>query len=87
MDKSIGKQIDRLRSAGMKPTAIAGRLGISVNTVKSHMRRNTGSKDDPRCLFCGRPVRQNPGRKLKKYCSDSCRCNYWNTVRRTGNGQ
>lgn len=30
------------------------------------------------CLQCGKPVRQNPGRKAKKFCSDTCRYFWWN---------
>ena len=32
-----------------------------------------------RCLCCGIPVVQNPGRKEKKFCSDRCRAKWWNT--------
>ena len=83
MEKSAAKQIDRLRSAGMKPTAIAERLGLSVNTVKSHSRRHSAAPDSPLCLYCGRPVPQNEGRKTKKYCSDKCRIGYWNHIYRS----
>ena len=31
------------------------------------------------CRCCGKPVAQNPGRKEKKFCSDSCRANWWNS--------
>ncbi|MCD8074180.1 MAG: hypothetical protein LUF27_03930 [Lachnospiraceae bacterium] len=31
-----------------------------------------------KCLCCGVPVRQNPGRKEKKFCSDKCRNKWWN---------
>lgn len=31
------------------------------------------------CRFCGKPVVQNPGRKEKKFCSDSCRTRWWNS--------
>lgn len=31
------------------------------------------------CRCCGKPVAQNPGRKEKKFCSDSCRTNWWNS--------
>ena len=32
----------------------------------------------PVCRQCGKPVAQNPGRKEKKFCSDSCRTRWWN---------
>ena len=31
------------------------------------------------CRYCGKPVAQNPGRKEKKFCSDSCRTLWWNS--------
>lgn len=82
MDKNTAAKIDELRYAGTAPTAIAKKLGISVNTVKSHIRRHPIS-DMPHCLFCGAVVRQNEGRKQKKYCSDKCRMAYWNRRYRT----
>lgn len=30
-------------------------------------------------LCCGKPVRQNPGRKQKRFCSDICRNKWWNS--------
>ena len=30
------------------------------------------------CRQCGKPVPQNPGRKEKKFCSDTCRARWWN---------
>lgn len=32
----------------------------------------------PVCQQCGKPVAQNPGRKEKKFCSDTCRTRWWN---------
>lgn len=78
MSRSTTREIDSLRSVGLTPTAIAEKLGISVNTVKSHIRRRNKNSVTLPCLFCGRPVPQNAGRKEKKYCSDKCRMHYWN---------
>ena len=32
----------------------------------------------PVCRQCRKPVAQNPGRKEKKFCSDTCRTRWWN---------
>lgn len=77
MNNNTAIEIDALRRAGYTPTMIAEKLGISVNTVKSHIRRHPMT-DKPRCLFCGAVVRQNEGRKQKKFCSNKCRMGYWN---------
>ena len=52
--------------------AIARKVGISENTVKSFCRRNAQKEDKPvtgagehRCLCCGAPVAQQAGRKKR----------------------
>ncbi len=84
--------VDSLRRQGKGYKQIAGILGISENTVKSYLRRNPlviepvnvikkteTSIVKHNCLQCGAPVRQNPGRKEKKFCSDACRNAWWNS--------
>lgn len=86
------KLIDGLRAEGLGYRKIAVRIGISENTVKSYLRKveATETKDTAPaptagdaaeshiCLYCGKPVAQNPGRKQKKFCSDACRNQWWN---------
>lgn len=66
--------VSALRAQGMGYGAIARKVGISENTVKSFCRRNaqkadkssvTGA-DEHRCLCCGAPVTQNAGQKGKE---------------------
>lgn len=33
------------------------------------------------CRWCGKPVKQTPGRKEKKFCSEACRVSWWNRNR------
>ena len=77
--------VSSLRAQGMGYGAIARKVGISENTVKSFCRRNAQKEDKPvtgadehQCLCCGTPVAQNAGRKEKKFCSDKCRNKWWN---------
>lgn len=82
-------QTIRLRGEGFGYSKIAVMLGLSDNTIKSFCRRNglTGTVGHQRknaeqehfCPACGIPVKQNPGRKEKKFCSDRCRNLWWNT--------
>lgn len=82
-------QTIRLRGEGFGYSKIAVMLGLSDNTIKSFCRRNgltgmvgyqrKGSKQEHFCPTCGLPVKQNPGRKEKKFCSDRCRNRWWNT--------
>ena len=77
-------EIRRCRVEGLGYLKIAKQMDLSVNTVRSFCDRNglTGvaRKRDGviPCKCCGRPVRQNPGRKEKKFCSDECRVKWWN---------
>ena len=78
--------VSALRAQGMGYGAIARKVGISENTVKSFCRRNAQKEDkltvtgadEHWCLCCGAPVAQNVGRKEKKFCSDKCRNKWWN---------
>ena len=90
--------VESLRSQGLGYKRIATQTGISVNTVKSYLRKYGSAaveQDAPAiipepvpetaadrqflCRYCGKPVAQNPGRKEKKFCSDSCRTLWWNS--------
>ena len=48
--------------------------------VKSFCRRHSlaARTDGAVCEYCGKPIAQNPGRKRKRFCSDSCRNKWWN---------
>lgn len=72
------EQLNQLRLQGVPPSAIARELGLSVNTVKSYIRRHPDLPNIKHCLCCGIPVAQHKGRKQKKFCSDRCRITYWN---------
>lgn len=78
MKKHILNAITQMRLDGKKATEIADTLGLSVNTVKSHIRRHPDTPNTVPCLCCGKEVLQTKGRKMKKYCSDRCRITWWN---------
>lgn len=90
------EQIIALRTAGQSYARIAGTLNLSVNSVKSFCRRNALSsgvgssikhiKDEAplgatSCEQCGQLTVQTPGRKHKRFCSDTCRTAWWNAHR------
>ncbi len=86
MTKEQKAIISSMRDKGVGYGTIARRLGISENTVKSYCRRRVQKKQtvqqdniEHRCLYCGVPVKQNEGRKEKKFCSDKCRNKWWNS--------
>ena len=67
------QQIIALRRDGAGYGRIAAAVGISINTVKSFCRRHNlaARREGAVCEQCGRPIEQNPGRKRKRFCSDS----------------
>ena len=70
--------IENMRKKGYSSSTIAKVLGMSRNTVKSFLRRNSDTSGERVCLNCGKPVKQRQGRKEKKFCSDKCRMAWWN---------
>jgi len=77
-----------MRKRGIGMTQIAADLNLSVNTIKSHCRRHPLPVAETKpeylagfCKQCGKAVEQNPGRKTKWFCSDSCRMVWWNSHR------
>ena len=94
MNQQQKEQIIALREQGESCAKIADNLGLSVNTVKSFCRRNTGFvapkpeiksptqtavEGDNHCPQCGNKIVQINGRKTKKFCSDACRVAWWNS--------
>lgn len=81
------EKIKILREKGLGYTAIAKEINISVNTIKSYCKRHglggikTCDEDTSLCEYCDKPVIQKPRRKKKRFCSDKCRNNWWNTNR------
>lgn len=69
--------ITKLRKEGYSYKEIADALRISVNTVKSYCRRNgltkTVEKKRTICINCGNEIEEG-----KRFCSSSCRQNWWN---------
>ena len=68
-----------MRSRGKTAMDIALTLQISVNTVRSYIRRHP-LEDAVRveCRQCGKLILQVKGRKAKYFCSDKCRNAWWN---------
>lgn len=85
-------RIREMRAGGYGYVKIARELGLSENTVKSFCRRKglngavaaetaalPGDAESCACPCCGKEVRQVPGRKARKFCSDKCRNRWWNS--------
>ena len=83
--------IAEYRKSGYGYKKISQITGICESTVKTFCRRNglAGGLTETEavldcaaekpCQCCGKAVMQQPGRKEKKFCSDSCRNKWWNS--------
>ena len=73
-------EIIRLQNQGLGYKRIADILGLPVNTVKSYCYRypNKSRELVHICKQCGIEVKQDPQRKKKLFCSDTCRMKWWN---------
>ena len=74
MTENQKKLVQIYREKGMSYKAVADSLSVSINTIKTFCKRNglggvrtgTAGPGDgmvTACRCCGKPVRQNPGRK------------------------
>ena len=81
-------KIAELRKQGFGYKKIAEVIGVSDGTVKTYCRRAgliapaepvAIPTDGSTCQLCGKPIIQIPGRKTKRFCSDSCRNKWWNS--------
>lgn len=82
------QQIAVYREQGLSYTKISNKMNLSINSIKTYCKRHglggvrafdmTGEVKICSCENCGKPVKQNPGRKQKRFCSDKCRNTWWN---------
>ena len=88
MTSAQKQQITALRGRGDSYKMIAAALGIPVNTVQSHCRRNDlragctvalpeAADMTDVCPNCSRLLIYTPGAKRKRFCSDRCRSAWW----------
>ena len=64
MDNFERREIERMYRDGYGPTAISYELEISINTIKSYIRRHPSMKNASRCLYCGKVISQPQGQKV-----------------------
>ena len=91
MTEGQKKEIKRLRESGAGYTAIAGKIGIPKETVRSFCRRNglaggaakggleEGQAQEGSCRECGKPLQQTAGVKRRAFCSRECRVKWWHS--------
>ncbi|HFU4472106.1 TPA: sigma factor-like helix-turn-helix DNA-binding protein [Streptococcus suis] len=75
------ESIKMLRADGLGYKAIATRLSISVNSVKSFCQRQKVSqweKNEQECELCGQSFEVESKVNNKRFCSKECRMKWWN---------
>jgi uncharacterized protein YjcR len=78
----IKEQIIELRSKGYGAKRISRELGVSLNTVKSAIRRSGGETEAAgSCRNCGKEIDNSAGHR-KAFCCDRCRSEWWNKRRK-----
>lgn len=80
MNSQEKRSIQRLRQKGVSFSAIADRLHINRNTIKSFCQRNEIELDEDveaACAYCGKTIILHPHKKPKRFCSDQCRMDWW----------
>lgn len=86
------QRIAEMREEGKSYGVIASELGQTLTNIRAYCRRHnlggirTNSAEAKAakrgcCENCGKPVCQNAGRKHKRFCSDSCRMQWWSNHR------
>lgn len=79
------KLICAMRRDGMGYDAIASELGLTKDQVSSFCRRcglagrmKGISAQQGRCVNCGQEIKQEQGRKKRRFCCVACRLEWWN---------
>lgn len=80
------KQIDKMLIHGFSSRDISDKLKIPASTVRSYMNKHPEVLDQCACRQCGKPIKQDPGKRLKVFCSPVCRTLWWNNQRMIGRG-
>lgn len=70
--------VARLQQSGKGYRAIAAETGLPINSVKSWCRRHPADRTAPSfCQQCGTALNQIPGKRTRRFYSDTCRMLWW----------
>ena len=72
--------VNKLRDEGYGYKKIATETGLSLNTIKSFLKRNDETNQIKKigfCENCHKEMKQLDGKKIKRFCSDACRMAWW----------
>lgn len=79
MKAEIRDRIMQMNDQGVGYKKIASELNISIGSVRNILKE----KDDSNCCrFCNKKLSFVVGKKKKVFCNDSCRYQYWNSLKK-----
>ncbi len=80
----IKREVIRLKKAGYGFVKIADTLSLSVKEVKSICKEiDEVELLNGNCKNCNSNITSVKGKKIKQFCSDRCRWDYWNNKQKT----
>lgn len=72
-------RINSMRLKGYSAATIATILGKPASTIRSYIHRHPEIPNVKICQNCGEQMLQTNNNGKKKFCSDACRMQWWNT--------
>ena len=81
----IKREVTRLKKAGYGFVKIANTLSISVKEVRTICKEiDEVELLNGNCKNCNANITSVKGKKIKQFCSDCCRWDYWNNKQKAG---
>ena len=77
--ETIKREVTKLKKAGYGFVKIANTLSISVKEVRAICKEiDEVELLNGNCKNCNANITSVKGKKIKQFCSDRCRWDYWN---------
>lgn len=82
--ETIKREVTKLKKAGYGFVKIASILSVSVKEVRSIYKEIDEEKLlNGTCKNCNANITSLKSKKIKQFCSDRCRWDYWNNKQKT----
>lgn len=85
MKQQEANRINEMRLKGYSAAAIAAVLDKPASTIRSYIHRHPEIPNTKICQNCGGNILRTKENGKKKFCSDACRMQWWNTHKDTVN--
>jgi len=79
MKAEIRDQVKQMNDQGIGYKKIALELNISIGSARNVLKEKDDSMS---CRFCSKKLNFVEGKKRKVFCNDSCRYQYWNSLKK-----